>query len=541
MSSHSEPLCAICLETVSRDDVTETSQCRGRHVYHRACIESAVAHGRRICPYNCGGRFSTNRFPDPLPLTEEHDQLDMSQCEDLVVSGQGSDSNSNSNSNNSNNLVTLRLSHEQTSAGTNILCTMCTPAAAQAATQDQTHLVVLAIDCSGSMTGQKLDQTKTLAKGLLKVLADRSQGTIKHGLALLPFNTALVSPVPVTTNIDRLVAALDSLEADGGTSFGPVLTAAQQIFALPKYHGTIKTVIMLTDGICTDLTSVTVNMATNRIREAGGIVNVIGLGHDHDVTMCSQMALKGAGTYNYIPNDEIEKITIAVGEIVGNMFNAYTESTVAQLTVVAHKRALNHIGAIVEMGGTNVSRFRNQLEIKVGRMGWGEERDVLMFTLTGAAGLAAGAGLTTISAGLTGAGLTGLPNLSVALNGQPDVAVATAPDPERFAKVAMRASAMAAQEAAMSAMRSCERPAAILALEAGKVQITEMVAKNPSLKEYAQGLLDDLELAIQRTKLGASQYSAHATNSVYSTHTQTGRWASRSSQDAAAHYSMELA
>src|SRR6266566_2765874 len=101
--------------------------------------------------------------------------------------------------------------------------------------------VVLAIDVSGSMSGDKLAQAKAAAIAFLTSLSPADRAT------LLAFNTRVLEVVPATSDHAALQQGINSLQAGGNTSaYDALYKAAEIASAAPA--GSRRAIILLTDG-----------------------------------------------------------------------------------------------------------------------------------------------------------------------------------------------------------------------------------------------------------------------------------------------------
>ncbi len=101
--------------------------------------------------------------------------------------------------------------------------------------------IVLAIDTSGSMAGDKITQAKAAAIAFLTSLGPNDRAT------LLAFNAKVTQVVPSTADHAALAQGINSLQVGGNTAaFDALYDAAQELSNAPA--GTKRAVILLTDG-----------------------------------------------------------------------------------------------------------------------------------------------------------------------------------------------------------------------------------------------------------------------------------------------------
>jgi len=145
--------------------------------------------------------------------------------------------------------------------------------------------MVLIIDKSGSMGGQKIELAKDAARGTVELLGNKDQ----IGVIAFDGSPYWVSPITSASQKAAVIDRIASIEAGGGTTLYPAMQEAFQ--ALQGISAKLKHVIILTDGYSTpgDLEGITQDMAALRIT-----VSTVGLG-DVDQGLLERMADIGRG------------------------------------------------------------------------------------------------------------------------------------------------------------------------------------------------------------------------------------------------------
>lgn len=169
------------------------------------------------------------------------------------------------------------------------------------------HLGLL-IDVSGSMEGPRIDAVKVALKLLIEALPE---GYI---LTLINYESA-AHVIARATRVDAstrptLLAAADSLRADGGTNLEAALVALRDAVA---GSAPIDAAFVLTDGhINQGLTAaVGLTRLLTAAVPAGTPVYTLGFGADHNARMLRDMALRTRGSYTYADAAELIPATIA--------------------------------------------------------------------------------------------------------------------------------------------------------------------------------------------------------------------------------------
>jgi len=160
--------------------------------------------------------------------------------------------------------------------------------------RDQPHLaLVLAIDRSGSMTGEKIDLAKEAARATAELLGADDQ------IGVVAFDSQAFSLVRLqrAANRVRIANEISSLQAGGGTNILPALKMAYD--ALDPAPAKIKHVILLTDGQATydGIQSLVDEMVEHRIT-----LSAVGVGAEADKTLLTMIAERGGGRF-YHTND----------------------------------------------------------------------------------------------------------------------------------------------------------------------------------------------------------------------------------------------
>ena len=145
--------------------------------------------------------------------------------------------------------------------------------------------MVLVIDKSGSMGGQKIELAKDAARATVELLGGKDQ----IGVIAFDGSPYWVSPM---TSVSRKAAVIDSIasiETGGGTALYPAMQEAFR--ALQATTAKLKHVLILTDGYSTpgDMEGIAQDMAALRIT-----VSTVGLG-DVDQNLLERIAEVGHG------------------------------------------------------------------------------------------------------------------------------------------------------------------------------------------------------------------------------------------------------
>lgn len=153
--------------------------------------------------------------------------------------------------------------------------------------------MVLVIDKSGSMGGDKIEMAKEAAKSAAELLGPKD----KLGVIAFEGDFYWISELQSASNKGRIIDDISRLEAGGGTNMYPAMEEAFN--ALNGTSAKLKHVIMLTDGISSpgDFQGMASTMAAARMT-----VTTVSVGEGADNTLLEEIANLGQGR-NYVATD----------------------------------------------------------------------------------------------------------------------------------------------------------------------------------------------------------------------------------------------
>jgi Ca-activated chloride channel homolog len=149
--------------------------------------------------------------------------------------------------------------------------------------------MVLIIDKSGSMGGQKLEMAKDAARAAVDLLGAKDQ----IGVIAFDGSPYWVSEIRGGAQKGAVMDRIASIESGGGTTLYPAMEQAYE--ALQSISAKLKHIIILTDGLSTpgDFDGITNQMAASRIT-----VSTVGIG-DADQNMLEGISQAGRGRYYF--------------------------------------------------------------------------------------------------------------------------------------------------------------------------------------------------------------------------------------------------
>ena len=185
--------------------------------------------------------------------------------------------------------------------------------------------LLLLIDRSGSMGGQKLELAKDAARAAVELLGPQDQ----IGVIAFDDQSYWVSQVHAAADKQYVLDRISTMVAGGGTNIYPAMSEA--LDALQTTVARLKHLILLTDGISApgDFAGITAEMAAQRIT-----VSTVAVGEGADQPLLQQIARQGRGRFYYC--DKPESIPqVFVKETVTASKSALNESPFVPLQVVA--------------------------------------------------------------------------------------------------------------------------------------------------------------------------------------------------------------
>src|SRR5262249_4672781 len=147
-----------------------------------------------------------------------------------------------------------------------------------------TGALMLVIDSSGSMTGEKLAWSKAAAIAATQMLGDHDY----IGVVAFDSDPHWILPMQHNSNRERAKAKIDRLGAGGGTDVMPALRAAYR--AIQSVDASQKHVIVLTDG---QTPKDGYEALVSSMHKAGITTTGVAVGRDADRILLSDIAQRG--------------------------------------------------------------------------------------------------------------------------------------------------------------------------------------------------------------------------------------------------------
>jgi Mg-chelatase subunit ChlD len=148
--------------------------------------------------------------------------------------------------------------------------------------------LVLVLDRSGSMTGEKIDMSKAAAIAAIKTLGQRDQ----IGVVVFDSDAEWIAPMQRVGTGARIAAQVSRIGADGGTNMQPGMSEGYA--ALSRVNAGVKHMIVLTDGRTNG--SGFAGLAAD-MRKRGITTTAVAIGTDADAALMQQIARAGGGKF----------------------------------------------------------------------------------------------------------------------------------------------------------------------------------------------------------------------------------------------------
>ena len=187
--------------------------------------------------------------------------------------------------------------------------------------------MMLVIDKSGSMGGEKIELAKEAAKSAVELLGPND----KIGVIAFDGEPFLVSELHPCSDKGFVLDRIAGIEAGGGTRMYPAMEDAFE--ELSKVQAKLKHVIILTDGISEpgDWDGIASIMAQARMT-----VSTVGIGEGADQAVLEQIAQVGNGRY-YFTDDPLSIPQIFAKETIAASKSAINEQPFTPLVVRSHQ------------------------------------------------------------------------------------------------------------------------------------------------------------------------------------------------------------
>jgi Ca-activated chloride channel homolog len=164
--------------------------------------------------------------------------------------------------------------------------------------------VVIILDRSGSMGGEKIEQARAAVRGLLGQLGDQDR------FALVTYSDDATVTIPLSAVGDRQRAAwletVAAIQAAGGTNMSSGLDRGLDLIEHARVDGRVPHVILISDGLANqgDPTREGLTRRAERAAEGEFMLTTVGVGADFDEDLMTDLADAGTGNYYYVQDSQ---------------------------------------------------------------------------------------------------------------------------------------------------------------------------------------------------------------------------------------------
>jgi len=182
--------------------------------------------------------------------------------------------------------------------------------------------ICLAIDSSGSMQGEKIEQAKESAIILARSLSPNDL------ISIVTFEykvKVLLAPTPASEQ-QKIESVIQSISVGSATALYGGLQKAYELASKNSQAGRITRIVLITDGIPTDKENPKdYEKLCKEIRKEGITVNPIGIGNDYNEQLLLRVSDSGGGEWahvtdpqNQLPNFLREQVTMMLNTVAIN-------------------------------------------------------------------------------------------------------------------------------------------------------------------------------------------------------------------------------
>lgn len=230
--------------------------------------------------------------------------------------------------------------------------------------------VALVVDRSGSMEGPKMAAAKAAAHSLLADLEDGDRVALLSYASDVVIDHGLVTLDPSSRH--HLGAAIDALEAAGGTAIGDALEAGAATLVRGRRARGLARVWLVSDGRPTvgETDPWALEAIAGRVGEVGGVsITTFGVGTDYNEDLMVALAVAGRGNYYYVED------AASIAGAFGRELRSFGGVVADELEVTLD---LGPGVGVREVYGYRHERRGDQLVVPMSAIAAGERRRVLV-------------------------------------------------------------------------------------------------------------------------------------------------------------------
>jgi Ca-activated chloride channel family protein len=243
--------------------------------------------------------------------------------------------------------------------------TLSAPDAVSGELPRQPSDVLVVLDISGSMEGQKL----AYAKRALHQLIGRIGPSDRFGLITYESSASLVVPMqaPGDGSLARWHRAVDALEASGGTNMSAGLDLASAQLGHSARNAHSARVLLLSDGHANegDSSPRGLQARARRIVRTEDVLTTMGIGDDFNEDLMTSLAEVGTGNFYYLSRVE------TIGRFFDAELRASTQ-TVARALTLQFDAAPGSV--VLDVSGYPMEQHGTRVSVRPGNLYAGQKR-----------------------------------------------------------------------------------------------------------------------------------------------------------------------
>ncbi len=164
--------------------------------------------------------------------------------------------------------------------------------------------MVIVLDRSGSMDGEKISNARNAVARLISELSEKDR------LSVVTYSDGvqtLIQPISVTSeNRRQILSAVRAIRAGGGTNLGAGLAEGVRLLTANRTPGNIGRLILISDGLANQGVTDPVRLGetASLAMERSLSVSTVGVGVDFNEELMTLLADRGAGSYYFLENPD---------------------------------------------------------------------------------------------------------------------------------------------------------------------------------------------------------------------------------------------
>ena len=229
-----------------------------------------------------------------------------------------------------------------------------------------TDLLVV-LDCSGSMQGEKLEQGRAAIRELIRQLGAKD----RFALVTYSYEAELTIALERASEVAKAnwESRLYDIYADGGTNMSHGLDVAYETLSSSRDELRAAKIILISDGLANhgDASEQGLIQRAARFTQQEQVLSAVGVGLDFNEFLMSKLADAGTGNYYYVEQ------TTGLAKVFANEFTASRNTVASALSVTL---APGPGVQVVDVAGYPLERKDGQVTFRPGTLFSGQERRV---------------------------------------------------------------------------------------------------------------------------------------------------------------------